>query len=179
MGFMAKILDLFEQKKHLSAKKGFDSWFNRFRISFDDNTSVRQLDDLVLKYLIQGGEESHAALYDLIMGIKGLGPGYRFAYLVSESKMRVTDVTLFLLDLLRFESMYRLGWLDDYPFLSTPLLDIVQEFETLFLAAMHQCPVLSHAHSLYSQYLNEFESDRNSFIRRLIPDAIQKFPADG
>jgi hypothetical protein len=176
---MAKILDLFEQKRHLTAKRGFESWSKRFRIPFDDNTSIRQLDNYVVKYLIRGEEDSAVALYDLIMAIRGLGPGHRFHYLDSESKMSVTDVTLFLLDLLRFEAMYRLGWLDDYPFLSTPLLDIVLEFSDRFAAARHQCPCLTPSHPKYSQYLAEFEGDRNSFVRRLIPDAIQKFYAEG
>jgi hypothetical protein len=176
---MAKILDLLEQKRHLTAKKGFEPWSRRFRIPFDDNTSIRQLDNSTLKYLIRGGEDSAVALYELIMGIKNLGPGHRFHYLDNESKMNVTDVTLFLLDLLRFEAMYRLGWLDDYPFLSTPLLDLVQEFAGRYAAARHQCPSLTPSHPKYSQYIAEFEPDRNSFIRRLIPDAIQKFYAEG
>ena len=174
---MGEIVDLFQRRKRVIARRGFESWLNRFRMRFDENTSARGLDNAVLKYLIRGGEESAVALYDLIMGITGLGPGRRFQYLDSEAKMNVTDITLFLLDQFRFEAMYRLGWIDDYPFLSAALLDLVQGFAR-FGAARYQCPSLTPAHPMYSRYLDEFEGDRGSFIRRLIPDAIQKFYAE-
>ena len=96
---MARVLDMNEGKRRLAAKKGFDPWSRRFRTSLDEDTSIRQLDDSVIRYLVQGGEDSAMALYELIMGIRGLGPGTRFHYLDSASKMSVTDITLFLLDL--------------------------------------------------------------------------------
>lgn len=172
---MAKILDMNECRRHLAAKKGFDPWSRRFGMAFDDNTRFRDLDNSTVKYLIRGGEESALALYELIMGMKGLGPGNRFHYLESESKMGVTDITLFLLDLLRFEAMYRLAWLDDYSFLQVPLLDLIQGFGNQFSAARHRSPSLSAAHPRYPEYLAEFEGDRNSFVRKLIPEAIQVF----
>ena len=172
---LAKILDLNERKRHLTAKKGFEPWFRRFGTPFDDNTSIRDLDSSIVRHLIRGGEESAMALYELIMGIMGLGAGPRFHYLEIDNKMGVTDITLFLLDLLRFEAMYRLGWLVDYPFLTVPLLDLVQNFSGQFSAARHQSPALSPAHPKYSLYIAEFEGDRNSFVRKMIPEAIQAF----
>ncbi|MFZ2445021.1 MAG: hypothetical protein WAW37_01565 [Syntrophobacteraceae bacterium] len=172
---MAKILDLNERKRHLAAKKGFEPWARRFGTHFEDDTSIRDLDSSIVRYLIRGGEDSAMALYEIIMGIMGLGAGPRFHYLESNNKMGVTDVTLFLLDLLRFEAMYRLGWLVDYPFLNVPLLDLVQNFRGQFSAARHQSPALSPAHPKYTQYLAEFEGDRNTFVRKMIPEAIQVF----
>ncbi len=89
--------------------------------------------------------------------------------------MCVTDITLFLLDLVRFEAMFRLGWLEDYPFLEVPLVDLVQTFQTQFSAAGNIPPALSETHPLYGKYSAEFESDRHSFIRKLIPEAIKTF----
>lgn len=172
---MAKVLDINEGRRHLAAKKGFEPWSRRFGIVFEDNTSVRQLENRILKFLIPGGEESAMVIYELIMAMKGLGPGPRFHYLESESKMDVTDITLFLLDLLRFEAMFRLEWLDDYPPLKFPLLDLVQGFRDRMATARHFSPRLSAAHPHYAEYLAEFESDRNIFIRKLIPEAIKVF----
>ena len=93
---MARVLDINEGKRRLAAKKGFDPWSRRFRTSLDENTTIRQLDNPVIKYLVQGGEDSAMALYELIMGIRGFGPGTRFHFLDSASKMGVTDITLFL-----------------------------------------------------------------------------------
>jgi hypothetical protein len=89
--------------------------------------------------------------------------------------MNVTDVTLFLLDLARFEAMYRLGWLDDYPFLKVPLIDLIQTFNEQFSAVRNNSPALSSAHPLYEEYVAEFEGDRHAFIRKLIPEAIKVF----
>ena len=172
---MARVLDINEGKRRLAAKKGFDPWSRRFRTSLDEDTTIRQLDNLVIKYLVQGGEDSAMALYELIMGIKGLGSGARFHYLDSASKMGVTDITLFLLDLIRFEAMYRLGWLENYTFLELPLVDLIQSFKPQFSAPGITSPALSAAHPLYQEYLAEFEGDRNSFVRKLIPEAIKAF----
>jgi len=172
---MGRLLHIVECKRRIAAKKGFNPWGRRFGISFDENTSVRGLDNQIIKYLVKGNEDSSAALCELIMGIKGLGHAPRFNNLDSESKMGVTDITLFLLDLVRFEAMYRLGWLDDYVFLKVPLVDLIQTFQDLFSAARHSSPALSSAHPLYEQYVAEFEGDRHSFIRKLIPEAIKSF----
>ncbi len=172
---MARVLDMNEGKRRLAAKKGFDPWSRRFRTSLDEDTSIRQLDDSVIRYLVRGGEDSATALYELIMGIGGLGPGTRFHYLDSASKMSVTDITLFLLDLVRFETMYRLGWLEDYSFLEVPLVDLIQSFKHQFSAARHSSPPLCSTHPLYEEYAAEFEGDRNSFVRKLIPEAIKTF----
>jgi len=172
---MGRLLYISECRRRIDAKKGFSPWRRRFGISFDENTSVRRLDNQVIKYLVRGSEDSSSAFYELIMGMKGLGLAHRFHYLDSEPKMNVTDITLFLLDLVRFEAMYRLGWLDDYPFLKVPLVDLIQAFQDQFSPARHNTPALSGAHPLYEQYAAEFEGDRHSFIRKLIPEAIKTF----
>ncbi|MHC1726047.1 MAG: hypothetical protein AB9866_08605 [Syntrophobacteraceae bacterium] len=172
---MAIVFDINECRRRLTAKKGFGPWSRRFNLGFNDTTSIRELDNEVVKYLIHGGDDSAIALYELIMGVKGLGQGTRFYYLDNDNKMAVTDITLFLLDQLRFEAMFRLGWLNDYPTLIIPLLDLIQGFKAQFSAARHQSPVLSAAHPRYREYLSEYEGDRNSFVRKLIPDAIQIF----
>jgi hypothetical protein len=172
---MAGIVDINEGRRRVAAKKGFAPWSRRFRTSFNENMSIRRLDNPVIGYLVRGGEDSVMALYELIMATKGLGPAMRFHYLDSESKMYVTDITLFLLDLVRFETMYRLGWLDDYPFLDVPLIDLIASFKDQFSAARDSSPVLSQSHPLYRQYLAEYEGDRNVFLRKLIPEAIKTF----
>jgi len=172
---MGRLLYISECKRRIAAKKGFSPWGRRFGISFDDNTSIRLIDNQVIKYLVRGNEDSSSAFYELIMGIGGLGLAPRFHYLDSQSKMNVTDVTLFLLDLARFEAMYRLGWLENYTFLELPLVDLIQSFKPQFSAQGLTPPALSAAHPLYPEYLAEFEGDRNSFVRKLIPEAIKAF----
>jgi hypothetical protein len=175
---MAGIVDINEGRRRLAAKKGFAPWSRRFGLSFDENTSVRRLDNPVIGYLVRGSEDSAMALYELIMAIKGLGPGPRFHYLDGRSKMCVTDITLLLLDLVRFEALYRLGWIDDYPLLKVSLVDIIGNFKGRFSSAANDSPVLSRSHPLYPEYLAEYEGGRNVFLRKLIPEAIKTFCND-
>ncbi len=172
---MGRVLFIAECRRRIVARKGFDYWQRRFGISFDENTSVRDLDTEVIRCLARGNEDSSSAFYELIMGIKGLGHAARFHFLDSTSKMGVTDITLFLLDLARFEVMFRLGWLEDYLYLKVPLLDIVEGFEEKFTEARHTSPVLSSTHPLHKEYVAQFDFDRHSFIRKLIPEAIKVF----
>lgn len=172
---MAVILDMQERKRHLFAKKGFAPWSRRFGTSFSAQTSVRDLEDAVLRHLIKADDEAVSSLHDLIMGIRGLGPSGRFHELEKRSKMTVTDITIYLLDLLRFEAMHRLNWIEDLPVLKTPLFDLVSGRIDWSFEAGRLAPKLSPAHPKFDQYLRQFEGDRNVFVRKLIPDVILAF----
>ena len=172
---MGKVLEMEEQKRHLTAKRGYESWKRRFSETFDPNAAPVDLSDAVLAALIEGSEESSMALYELIMGFLGLGKGPRFYSLEAADIITVTDITLFLLDQLRFESMRRLQWIDDWPTVHIPLLDLVEQFSTRYSPVRHQTPRLSTEHPRFAEYQEAFEGDRDLFIRRLIPDAIKCF----
>jgi hypothetical protein len=172
---MGRVLFIAECRRRIAARKGFERWWRRFGTGFDENTSVRSLDTPVIRCLARGNEDSSSALYELIMGIKGLGHAARFNFLDARSKLCVTDITLFLLDLVRFEAMFRLGWLEDYRHLKVPLLDIIEDFQDKFSVSRHSSPVLSSSHPLYKEYVAQFEFDRHSFVRRLIPEAVKAF----
>ena len=172
---MGIVISMVECRRRIAARKGFDPWRRRFGISFDENTSVRALDTAVIKRLAPGNEGASTTFYELIMAIKGLGHPARFHFLDARSKMSVTDITLFLLDLVRFEAMYRLGWLEDYAYLKVPMLDLIEGFADKFAEAAHSSPVLCSAHPLYKEYAALFDFDRHSYIRRLIPEVIKVF----
>ncbi|MDR3555891.1 MAG: hypothetical protein P4L55_14130 [Syntrophobacteraceae bacterium] len=172
---MGRVLFLDECRRKIVARKGFDSWHRRFGIRFDENATVRILDASVIRFLARGNEDASCAFYELIMGIKGLGHAARFHFLDGRSKMCVTDITLFLLDLVRFEAMFRLGWIEDYRSLKVPLLDIIEDFQDKFAESRHTAPVLATAHPLYKEYAAQFDMDRHAFIRRLIPEAMKVF----
>ncbi|MGC9196902.1 MAG: hypothetical protein ACP5IL_15820 [Syntrophobacteraceae bacterium] len=172
---MGKLLQIAECRRIIVARKGFDSWRRRFGGCFDENTSVRSLDTPAIRLLIRGNEDASCAFYELIMGVKGLGHGARFHFLDVRTKMCVTDITILLLDLVRFEAMFRLGWLEDYPYLQYPMLDIIEDFPNKFAQSKHTSPTLSKNHPQYKDYASQFEFDRHAYIRRLIPEAIKIF----
>ena len=180
---MAEVLDLKERQRRLAAKKGFESWANRFSEPFDENTCLEDLGDTTLYTLIQPGPEAFMPLYELIMGIKGLGKGPRFYFLESADKMLVMDMALFLLDQLRFEAMRRLGWITDHPTFHAPLVSLVLDFATRYSAAKNMTPSLSPSHPRFEEYEKTFVGDKGAFVRKLIPDALEGFknpePAKG
>lgn len=172
---MADILGFKEIPRRMKARKGFESWINRFSEPFDDNTYLRDLSDSTLRALIQPGEEASMLLYELIMGVRGLGRGLRFYFLENDEKMIVMDISLFLLDQFRFEAMRRLGLVTDHPTFQVPLVDLVLDFNTRFDAIKNQTPCLSVDHPRFDEYAKTFVGDKGSFVRKLIPEVIETF----
>jgi hypothetical protein len=164
-----------QRRRHLAARRGFESWAQRFSDALDESTTLEDLSDSTLASLIQAGEDSTMAIYEFIMGVRGMGPGTRFFTFKTSDKMAIMDITLFLLDQLRFECMRRLGWVENYPARGIPMLDLVEQFGERFSSVKYEAPALSAAHPRYSEYEHTFEGDREAFIRRLIPQAILSF----
>ncbi len=172
---MAQVIKMQEARRQISARRGFQSWTQRYGESFDDRTCLSDLSDTTLGTLIEAGEQTSLALHDLIMGVKNLGRGAQFHGLDTSSKMVVMDIAIFLLDQLRFECMRRLGWIEVFATMKMPLVDLINDFQAGFAADKNQTPTLSPEHPRYQDYLNEFDMDRGAFLRRLIPEAIETF----
>ncbi len=172
---MTEVLDMDEQRRRIAAKKGFQAWTKRFSEPFDEKTCIGDFSDAVLASLIRGGEESSMPLYELILGVMGLGAGPKFYYLENQEMMAVMDIALFLLDQCRFEAMRRLGWVEESISHQIPLVDLVRKFPDYYSRQRHQTPRLCSDHPRHQEYQNTFEADRGPFIRRLIPDAIEAF----
>lgn len=172
---MAEVLVMREQKRYLIGKRAYESWKRRFSEPFEADTRPRDLSDSTLAVLIEGSEDASMPLYELIMGVLGLGKGPRFYSLDTSEIMLVTDITLFLLDQLRFEALRRLGWIDDWHTVHIPLLDLVEQFSTAFSNSRHGTPSLSSRHPRFQEYQTVFEGDQGPFIRRLIPEAVKLF----
>ena len=159
----------------MEARRGFQGWAKRFEESFDENTRIEDLSDSVLWTLIQAGNDSSLLLYELIMGIEGLGFGPRFYSLEPSVRMAVMDTALFLLDQLRFEAMNRLNWVEDLPSFHIPMVDLVNDLDERYNPFKAMTPILSTTHPAYVDYAETFEPDRGRFIRKLIPEALEAF----
>jgi hypothetical protein len=172
---VAAIVNLSEQRRHMAAKRGFQSWEHRFGGVHDAQTRLGDLSDASLKELIRGGAEGSMPLYDCIMGILGLGLGPRFYYMENKERLFVMDIALFLLDQLRFQAMRRLAWVDDSPLFHIPIVDLILDFSSKYVSMQHWTPTMASSHPMYVDYMETFETDRGSFVRRLIPQALEEF----
>ena len=172
---MAKVIDITWFKEKQAADRGFGSWRSEFGEDFDAHTKLIHISDQTLEVLVKSSIKAQALLYDLIMGVLGLGKGVKFFYLDSESKMRVLDISLFLLDQIRFECMRRLGWLTGFAGEKYSLLEMAahsarirDDFSPSFPSALPAIPS-------YEEYQSLHPSEYEVFIRKRIPLAIDTF----
>jgi hypothetical protein len=173
---LGDVIDLDERKRQLAARKAFRSWVLRFGEAFDFWTRLRDLSDRSLYELVQGGETSGAVIQGFVMAVLGMGErDLDFQRLEPAEKIDVIDITLFLVDQLRFECMRRLGWVETYPADGIPLMDMVEQFAIRFQVVKNETPPLAETHPAYADFQSTFQGDRASFVRRLIPEAIQAF----
>jgi len=172
---MVEIIHLASFKRRQAARRGFKAWLRRFGEPLDEKTRIADLSDNTLAFLISPGEENIFLLYELVMGVKGLGTSSDFFNLDRSLKMEVIDISIYLLDQLRFECMRRLNWLaSDCP-PPLPLVQLVEHYPTLTGGDRKVIPVLSASHPKYETYERLSEFDKETFVRKQIPAAIESF----
>ena len=172
---MTKVVDLHHYRTKVVEQRAFGPWRKRFGEAYDSETRLSDLSDKTLYYIAQPGEGSAVAFYELIMGILDLGKAPKFAYLDKPDQMAVVDIHLFLADQARFELMRRLQWLADLPCDKYSLIEMVQSFETVKVECKGHFPDLSKSHPGFQAYNQLTARDRESFIRRLLPEALEQF----
>jgi hypothetical protein len=172
---MVQIVHLASFKRRQAARRGFKAWLRRFDEPLDEETRIADLSDTTLAFLISPGEENIFLLYELVMGVKGLGTSSDFFSLDRALKMEVIDISIYLLDQLRFECMRRLNWLaSDCPPPSS-LVELVEHYPTLTGEARRMIPALSAFHPSYETYKGLSEFEKETFVRKQIPAAIERF----
>ena len=172
---MTKIVDIQAYRTKVIAQRAFDPWKKRFGESFAVDTRLSDLSDTVLYFLAQPGDNTPVAYYEVIMGILDLGPAAKFNYLPNRDQIRVVDIHLFLVDQIRFEIMRRLEWLVGLPCEKYGLVEMVQDFETIKSGCKGLFPELAPAHPDYPAYARLPHSEKESFIRRMLRDALDSF----
>jgi hypothetical protein len=172
---MTNVVDIQAYRAKVIEQRAFGSWEKRFGDSYHINTKLSDLSDAALHFLAQPGESSAVAFYELIMGILDLGPAIKFNYLPNREQIAVVDIHLFLADQVRFEIMRRLKWLINLPCEKYGLVEMVQDFDTVKTECTGTFPELAPAHPDYPAYAQLPHSERESFIRRMLRDALESF----
>jgi hypothetical protein len=172
---MAKIISLINLREEALEKKVFGPWKKRFGNFFTKGTRLSDIPDKTLLYLSQPGEESASAFYELIMGVLDLGPAVKFSFLDKQDQLYVMEVHLFLSDLFRFEMMRRLGWIDPIACSLKSLIELIKNFDKYKNFFRETPPHLSETHPDFNAYQNLHERDKEGFIRRLLPGALDIF----
>jgi hypothetical protein len=174
---MAEVIQLESFKRKQAANRGFRSWSKRFGEELNERTKLSDLSDTTLVFLISPGDENIFVLYELVMGTRDLGTASDFFHLDKDAKMEVIDVSIYLLDQLRFESMRRLGWLESGYEQRSPIVELVEQHSHLGQQRRATIPPLSPSHPRYKPYQKLPDFDKETFVRKLIPEAIEQFKA--
>ena len=109
------------------------------------------------------------------MGIKDLGTTSDFFQLDKAEKMEVIDISIYLLDQLRFECMSRLNWLESSTRSQVPIVELIEQYPQLKEEGTTLVPPLSESHPKYQIFKRLSELEKETFIRKQIPEAIEKF----
>ncbi len=172
---MADIVDLKNFRDKGIGQKVFAPWKRRFGNVFSQDTRLSDLPDKTLFYLAQPGEKSAEIIYELILASLGSNPSSRLENLEKGLQLRVMDIHLFLADLFRFEMMRRLGWIEALSCASPPLIELVVDFDKYKNVCRENPPELCATHPDHGSYANLHERDKEGYVRRLLPGALEIF----
>jgi hypothetical protein len=174
---MAEIISLESLKNHKAAKRGFREWQRRFKALpiLDEHSLWSDLPDELILFLADDDEGGREIIHDLLMGALGLGNGFEFESLPSEKLVPLLDVYFILIDQVRFECMRRLGWVHDIPLGQTPIIRLIREYNNNIPLVLSTPPRLALNHPAFPEYSLLEEMDQQSFIRRMIPEAVKQF----
>jgi hypothetical protein len=172
---MAKIVDLITYRRRIFLDRAFGPWKKRFNEAYDLTTQLADLSNKTLLYLARPGDAGTLAFYEIIMGTLDLGTAAEFYTLDKQNQLKVVDTHLFLVDQMRFELMRRLGWVTRFPCQFHPLVKLIQDAERLKAESRGRPPELSPSHAAYAMFRDLTALDKESFIRRLLSEALDSF----
>ena len=172
---MAKIIRLDEYRETAAMRAGSDQWLKTSVNA--TRTSLCELSPHTLFRLAEAGDGNATAFYALIIGFLGYGPSERFDTLDSQTQSHVLDIHLFMADQIRFEIMYRLGWLDCSAGNPFSLFEMVSRFAEVKQVCQAHPPRLAKDHPRWSEYQRLVDRDQQVFIRRMLTSALAAFKA--
>jgi len=159
----------------MRARRAFSLWERHLGRLFDERTAIRDLPDAVLAVLIQPGEQCTRLLQSLVVKILVGEEATDLEKLSPSRKIQAIDLSLFLMDQIRFECMRRLGWVEADPRAEVPIVDLLDQLATGQLSGAQTTPAILADHPLYAEYEKTYVGDRATFVRKLIPRAIEEF----
>ncbi|RJQ70720.1 MAG: hypothetical protein C4519_20595 [Desulfobacteraceae bacterium] len=172
---MAEIVSISEYRERSALRVGYRSWRRFFKEEFPAQTRLCDLSPAVLGRLAEPGKSSDLLFYSLIIGFLGFSANERFETLGKRMQMHVVDVHLFLSDQVRFEMMWRMGWLARFGAEQHTLFELVRQFDRFRKRCQENPPLLASSHPRFNEYEDLIDQDKQVFIRRMFQDALDAF----
>jgi hypothetical protein len=168
--------DVIDFEKFLDRRKrgqGLRRWLQRFGRDLDISTRIKDLPDELLLILAEGGEEGNSLLDNLIMNVWGTDEN-DVLHLDPPLRMQLLDLSLFLIDQLRFECMARLGWINFQSAREIPLVELIQLGDAE-RKGLCNTPSLNEEHPHHHRFQAMLHLERETFVRQQIPMALEQF----
>lgn len=173
---MGLVIDLTEKKYDMMAREAFGSLAKRFGCEITGRTCLKDLNDAFIGFFLPISPAIFHVLSRIVSKIVFFRhPEKQDFEEDPEKRMVILNLALFLADQIRFEAMYRLQWVLDFPTRYIPIVELIADFRQKYSGFERFTPLLSPSHPSYSEYDRAAFSDRAAIVRRLIPDLIKVF----
>lgn len=172
---MGELVNLGERRRNRMALMAFGRWEQKVGFAPSPEARISDLPDPVLACLAELGREATLAIYDLVLGVRGWGPGERFSFLDAKPKVEALDAFLFLADQVRFDLMRRLGWVSQVAAEAYPLLELAARPQEIQAEFSPPLPLLCSQYPRYSEVERRLTVEPAAVIRSLIPEALLIF----
>lgn len=170
---MADIIDFAHYVERQRGGQALHRLLRRLGSDLGDLSRIRDLPDEVLLKMAEGGIEGSAILDEIILAAHGLGATH-LRELPPAARMRFLDVSLFLIDQLRFEIMVRIGWINPLPSRDIPLTELIRS-EGEALRRLRATPSLKEGHPHHYRFQALLDLEKEAFLRKQIPQALERF----
>ncbi|MBU1274431.1 MAG: hypothetical protein KJ720_03575 [Proteobacteria bacterium] len=172
-----EVVSLEQARRDKEARAAFGRWQRRLGHRPAAQASLADLPDSVLHLLAELGHQATLALYDVVLGVRGLGPGEGYPDLEARTKLEALDVFLFLADQVRFEVMVRLGWLRPGLLRGQSIVKIAKDYREFKAEAGREPLRLTRAYPSYEQVERRMGVEPEAVVRSVIPQALAAFKA--
>lgn len=174
---MGEVIDLQKSRLEKIARLAFRGWDKKFNEHFSHTTTIGDMGHEVIRFFALGSPQAMQILQAFVAKCRYTKEVQKSGYeqLDISAKREIIDVSLFILDQMRFEAMFRLGWITDFSARLIPLVELTLNFYEDYNWLQYETPKLHPDHGLYAEYLNVYEADKKSFVRKLIPHVLEVF----
>jgi hypothetical protein len=170
-----QVVDLSQARRAKEASAAFGRWEQRVGHTPAPGERLADLPPAVLSQLAELKHVATIALYDVVLGVRGWGPGERYPYLEPRAKLEALDAFLFLADQVRFELMVRLGWLSPTGVRAYSIIEMAKDYRRIAASEGQEPLKLTEAYPAYEQVRRRMHMEPEAVVRSLIPQALAAF----
>ena len=174
---MEKTVSLQSHKMKKAALRGFREWKRLLpSLSYmDETTRLMDLPDDLILFFCEDTPQSRVLIYDLLMGIYGLGSGYEFETLPPDTVSALLDPFFLITDQIRFDCLRRLNWARPSPAAEKPIVELVLDIRDKIPPEFLEIPPVTPQHPAYHLLRSNSLMEQAVLIRRLLPEAVSQF----